>query len=137
MSKIAFFCIPAHGHTNPTLNVVKELTKKGHEVWYYSYESFREKIENAGGRVTNVISANTNYLINNDINSTSAKNISAKKLNIPIEIFESDIFDVVVKQDKSPCYLCARMRRGYLYEKAKGWSRKFKELCGKAYPGNP
>lgn len=50
MSKIVFFCIPAHGHTNPTLNVVKELTKKGHEVWYYSYESFREKIENAGAK---------------------------------------------------------------------------------------
>ena len=45
MSKIVFFCIPAHGHTNPTLNVVKELISRGHQVWYYSYESFREKIE--------------------------------------------------------------------------------------------
>ena len=44
---------------------------------------------------------------------------NAKTLNIPIEIFESDIFDVVEKIDKSPCYLCARMRRGYLYSKAK------------------
>ena len=44
---------------------------------------------------------------------------NAKTLNIPIEIFESDIFDVVEKTDKSPCYLCARMRRGYLYSKAK------------------
>ena len=44
---------------------------------------------------------------------------NAKLLNIPIEIFESDIFDVVVKQDKSPCYLCARMRRGCLYNHAK------------------
>ena len=48
MSKIVFFCIPAHGHTNPTLNVVKELISRGHQVWYYSYESFREKIENTG-----------------------------------------------------------------------------------------
>ena len=40
-------------------------------------------------------------------------------LNIPIEIFESDIFDVVSTIDsKSPCYLCAKMRRGYLYNKA-------------------
>ena len=40
-------------------------------------------------------------------------------LNIPVEIFESDIFNVVVNMDtKSPCYMCARMRRGYLYSKA-------------------
>ena len=44
---------------------------------------------------------------------------NAKTLNIPIEIFESDIFDVVEKFDKSPCYMCARMRRGFLYSKAK------------------
>ena len=44
---------------------------------------------------------------------------NAKLLNIPIEIFESDIFEVVEKTDKSPCYLCARMRRGFLYSKAK------------------
>ena len=44
---------------------------------------------------------------------------NAKTLNIPIEIFESNIFDVVANVDsKSPCYLCARMRRGYLYNKA-------------------
>lgn len=50
MSKIVFFCIPAHGHTNPTLGVVRELTERGHEVWYYSYHSFREKIESAGAK---------------------------------------------------------------------------------------
>ncbi len=44
---------------------------------------------------------------------------NAKILNIPIEMFESDIFDVVANIDKSPCYLCARMRRGHLYSKAK------------------
>ncbi|MBR6726521.1 MAG: glucosyltransferase [Clostridia bacterium] len=49
MSKIVFFCIPAHGHTNPTLGVVRALTARGHEVWYYSYNTFREKIEAAGG----------------------------------------------------------------------------------------
>ncbi len=48
--RIAFFCIPAHGHTNPTLEVVRELTARGHEVLYYSYEPFREKIEAAGAR---------------------------------------------------------------------------------------
>ena len=45
---------------------------------------------------------------------------NAKLLNIPIEIFKSDIFDVIntISSD-SPCYLCARMRRGYLYNRAK------------------
>ena len=44
---------------------------------------------------------------------------NAKLLNIPLEMFDSDIFDIVVKQEKSPCYLCARMRRGVLYNHAK------------------
>lgn len=44
---------------------------------------------------------------------------NAKRMNIPIIIFESDIFDAVFNIEKSPCYLCARMRRGHLYSKAK------------------
>ncbi len=44
---------------------------------------------------------------------------NAKKLNIPLEMFESDIFGIVENIEKSPCYLCARMRRGCLYNKAK------------------
>ena len=45
---------------------------------------------------------------------------NAEILNIPIEIFSSDIFNVVTSVNEgSPCYLCARMRRGYLYNKAK------------------
>ena len=45
---------------------------------------------------------------------------NAKKLNIPIEIYSSDIFEVVDKNfQENPCYMCARMRRGYLYSKAK------------------
>ena len=44
---------------------------------------------------------------------------NAKTLGIPITIFESNIFDAVDTVEKSPCYLCARMRRGYLYSKAK------------------
>lgn len=44
---------------------------------------------------------------------------NAKKLGLPITIFKSDIFDVVNTIDDSPCYLCARMRRGFLYSKAK------------------
>ncbi len=44
---------------------------------------------------------------------------NAKLLEIPIVIFETEIFDIVNEIDKSPCYLCARMRRGNLYSKAK------------------
>lgn len=44
---------------------------------------------------------------------------NARLLKIPLTIFESDIFDAVYEIEKSPCYLCARMRRGYLYSKAK------------------
>ncbi len=44
---------------------------------------------------------------------------NAKLLGIPVTIFESDIFDAVYDIEKSPCYLCARMRRGHLYSKAK------------------
>ncbi len=44
---------------------------------------------------------------------------NAKKLNVPIKIFESDIFESVYHVEKSPCYLCARMRRGHLYNYAK------------------
>lgn len=44
---------------------------------------------------------------------------NAKLLNIPITVFESNIFESVLHIEKSPCYLCARMRRGHLYNKAK------------------
>lgn len=44
---------------------------------------------------------------------------NAKKLNIPIRIFDSSIFDSVYDIEQSPCYLCARMRRGHLYSYAK------------------
>lgn len=50
MSKVVFFSIPAHGHTNPTLGVVRELVSRGHQVWYYSFEPFRRKIEAAGAK---------------------------------------------------------------------------------------
>lgn len=44
---------------------------------------------------------------------------NAKILNVPITIFETEIFETMVDIIDSPCYLCARMRRGYLYSKAK------------------
>lgn len=50
MYRIAFFSIYAHGHTNPTLPVVRELTCRGHQVRYYSFAPFREKIQAAGAQ---------------------------------------------------------------------------------------
>ncbi|MBO4865318.1 MAG: tRNA 2-thiocytidine biosynthesis protein TtcA [Ruminococcus sp.] len=44
---------------------------------------------------------------------------NAELLQIPIQVFETEIFDAVAKVDQHPCYLCARMRRGYLYKTAK------------------
>lgn len=54
----------------------------------------------------------------NEINYQTIKD-NAKILNVPITVFESDIFNIVASEEQSPCYLCARMRRGYLYSKAK------------------
>lgn len=55
----------------------------------------------------------------NEINYETICN-NAKLLNVPITVFKTEIFDIVAKEDMdSPCYLCARMRRGYLYSKAK------------------
>lgn len=53
----------------------------------------------------------------NPINRQTIIN-NAKLLNVPIQLFETKIFDIVADIEKSPCYLCARMRRGYLYKNA-------------------
>ena len=54
----------------------------------------------------------------NEINRRKVES-NAALLHIPVTIFETDIFAVANSTDKSPCYLCARMRRGHLYAKAK------------------
>ena len=48
MKKIMFFCIPAHGHTNPMLPVAAELVKRGDAVRFYSFDEFEEKIKKTG-----------------------------------------------------------------------------------------
>lgn len=51
MSRTAWFCIPAWGHTNPTVEVVRTLTARSHQVRYYSFTPFRETLEAAGAEV--------------------------------------------------------------------------------------
>ena len=60
-------------------------------------------------------------VMNPGYNQINYQNIvrNAKILNIPITVFDTDIFDIVADIDESPCYVCARMRRGHLYNKAK------------------
>ena len=60
-------------------------------------------------------------VMNPGYNQLNAQTVldNAKLLGIPIEVFHTEIFDIVANQGGSPCYLCARMRRGYLYGKAK------------------
>lgn len=48
MKRIAFFCIPAHGHTNPMIPVAAELVRRGNKVRFYSFDEFKEKIELSG-----------------------------------------------------------------------------------------
>lgn len=48
MKKVAFFCIPAHGHTNPMLPVAAELVKRGNAVRFYSFDEFEKKIRDTG-----------------------------------------------------------------------------------------
>ncbi|NLZ81689.1 MAG: tRNA 2-thiocytidine biosynthesis protein TtcA [Clostridiales bacterium] len=59
-------------------------------------------------------------VMNPGYNETNKQGIidNANTLNIPITMFETNIFDIVANVDETPCYLCARMRRGYLYKKA-------------------
>ena len=76
MSKIVFFCIPSHGHTNPTLGVVRELVSRGHEVWYYSYNIMREKIESTGANFISCDEYNTEQKLNKKDSARIGKDLA-------------------------------------------------------------
>ena len=76
MSKIVFFCIPAHGHTNPTLEVVRELVSRGHEVWYYSYNNMREKIKSAGAKFISCDDYDTELKLNKKDSTRLGKDLA-------------------------------------------------------------
>lgn len=94
MSKIVFFCIPAYGHTNPTLEVVKALISKGNEVLYYSFNMMKEKIESTGG--TFISCDKYNNIIN--LTNKDASRIS-KDLGFSIKV----IADTTLAMDKDIC----------------------------------
>ena len=70
----------------------------------------------------------------NEINRQKIES-NAELLHIPVTIFESNIFAVANNTDKNPCYLCARMRRGHLYSKAKELQAMPPKLHSTSFPG--
>ncbi len=101
MATIVFFCIPAHGHTNPTLNVVRELTARGHRVVYYSYDEFREKIEDAGAEF---ISCN-----GNDAQLHLTKEEGAK-IGADLALSTRVLVDTTLSLDEPVCRAMERLR---------------------------
>ena len=77
--------------TNITVVITGKVNK------YKNRDDFKTAIERRGGKVAGSISGKTNYLINNDVNSTSSKNVSAKKLGVPI-ISEEDFIEMFALQ---------------------------------------
>ena len=72
-------------------------------------------------RITEVPFDLTFLVMDPGYNEENRKKIesNAKILEIPVTFFETNIFNVAYKTEKSPCFLCAKMRRGHLYNKAK------------------
>lgn len=126
-------------------DIEKSLVKKFHKsIWCRFIEGVKEyKLVNEGDKIAVCISGGKDSMlmakcleelkrhrkVNFELeyivmdpgyNGENRKKIeeNAKKLNIPIKVFETDIFNIVADIEKSPCYLCARMRRGYLYKQA-------------------
>ena len=79
MKRIAFFCIPAHGHTNPMLPVAAELVSRGNTVRFYSFNEFKSKIENSGAEF---ISCDTYLSKLTKKEETELKNVSVTEMTI-------------------------------------------------------
>lgn len=92
MSKIVFFCIPASGHTNPTIEVVRELVSRGNEVWYYSFNEFKDKIQDAGA---NFISCD-DYL-------PELRPEDEKKIGKDFDALIEMVVDTTIALDKKVC----------------------------------
>ena len=91
--KIVFFCIPAHGHTNPTLGVVRELIARGHSVWYYSFDMMKDKIEDTGAV----------YVSCDEFSKTSLKPEDGAKISRDIGFSAKVIADTTLALDERVC----------------------------------
>jgi len=100
MSKIVFFNIPAYGHTNPTIEVVRELCEKGNEVWYYSFSMFKEKIEKAGAKYIEC----DQYLP--EFGPEDEKKIDKKDFAALIEM----VVDTTIAMDKPVCQQLSNLK---------------------------
>ena len=79
MKKIAFFSIPAHGHTNPMLAVAQKLVERGNTVHFYSFDEFKEKIENTGAKF---ISCNSFLSELNETEEKKLKEVSTTEMTL-------------------------------------------------------
>jgi UDP:flavonoid glycosyltransferase YjiC (YdhE family) len=79
MKKIAFFCIPAHGHTNPMLPVASELVKRGNTVRFYSFDEFANKIKTTGA---DFVSCNAFLSELTEKEEAGLKNVSTTEMTI-------------------------------------------------------
>lgn len=100
MSKIVFFNIPAYGHTNPTIEVVRELCEKENEVWYYSFSMFKEKIEKAGAKYIE----SDKYLP--ELKPEDEKKIDKKDFAALIEM----VVDTTLRMDKPVCQQLSNLK---------------------------
>ena len=108
--KIAFFCIPAYGHTNPTLEVVKELIRRGNEVRYYSYDLMKEIIESTGAEYISC----DKYDIQMNLESEDAERIStdiafSTKLLVNMTLAMDDTLISEMKHWKPDCIVSDSM----------------------------
>ena len=79
MKKVAFFCIPAHGHTNPMLPVAAELVKRGNTVRFYSFDEFEKKINATGAEF---ISCDAYLPDLSEQEETGLKNVSTTEMTV-------------------------------------------------------
>ena len=100
MKKIAIFCIPAHGHTNPMLPVAKELVKRGNIVKFYSFDEFESKIKNTGAEFVSC----TRFLPEiNEIEEANLKKSSNTEMTIQDIRITLAMDDFLDKEFKSFC----------------------------------
>lgn len=110
MYKLAFFCIPAYGHTNPTIEVVRELIGNGVEVWYFSFAEFKEKIESTGAHFIGC----DDFDINIDANPDNASRL-AKDIGFSIHLLVNSTFAMdetmcsYLKEIKPDCVIADSM----------------------------